>query len=200
VKVTPEPFPHVVIDGLWDDGLLGSVLDEVLALPETAAFGRYENRNEHKWEGPHALWGDATRRLYDQIAALPVGAWFGIPDPVCDWMGGGYHIIPPGGFLRTHVDFNRHPTLGLYRRLNCLVFLNHGWSEVGGRLELRGDSVMRSVSPEFNRTVIFATSDRSWHGHPTPADRWRYSFAAYFYSSEPPPEFNEEHSTVWAEA
>jgi Rps23 Pro-64 3,4-dihydroxylase Tpa1-like proline 4-hydroxylase len=53
------------------------------------------------------------------------------------------------------------------------------------------------IAPEFNRTVIFETSDHSWHGHPVPADRWRKSVAAYFFTDEPPEGYHSDHSTVW---
>jgi Rps23 Pro-64 3,4-dihydroxylase Tpa1-like proline 4-hydroxylase len=117
-------------------------------------------------------------------------------------VGGGYHLIPPGdGRLALHIDFNRSPDTGLFRRLNFLVFLNEGWDDPGGRLQLGDDGggVAREIVPQFNRTVVFATSDRSWHGHPRPAARWRRSVAAYFFSWQPPADYVGDHSTVWWE-
>lgn len=42
-----------------------------------------------------------------------------IPDP--HFQGGGLHQIEKGGFLKMHVDFNKHKDLGLDRRLNLLI-------------------------------------------------------------------------------
>ena len=66
-----------------------------------------------------------------------------------------------------------------------------------GLLVLGEDESVR-IAPEMGRTVIFATSATSWHGHPIPTThRWRKSIAAYFFSPEPAPGFDEPRSTVW---
>ena len=114
--------------------------------------------------------------------------------------GGGYHLIRPGGKLAVHADFNQSDD-GLYRRLNMLVYLNEGWTEEdGGHLELwdREHSVKR-ILPIFNRTVVFETSETSFHGHPIPlpGPRSRRSVAAYYFSKETPGDFRHPHTTVW---
>lgn len=197
-----DPFPNVIVDGLWPDDLLDAVVAEFPDL--TAGWRRYGNDNEHKLEGGPDLWGPAIHILFatlrspDTIARLE--DLTGIRGLVMETVGGGYHLIPPGaGRLAVHTDFNRSPHSNLYRRLNCLVYLNRDWRDPGGRLELwpDGDGDPTVVAPEFNRIVIFETSDRSWHGHPQPADRWRLSVAAYYFSPDPPPGYREDHSTVW---
>jgi len=56
-----------------------------------------------------------------------------VPDP--HFEGGGLHQIEPGGHLKVHADFNRHPRTGLARRLNALIYLNRDWKpEYGGAL------------------------------------------------------------------
>jgi Rps23 Pro-64 3,4-dihydroxylase Tpa1-like proline 4-hydroxylase len=96
-----------------------------------------------------------------------------------------------------HSDFSRSPSTGRYRRVNVLTYLNHDWTDPGGHLELwADDGPTVSVAPEFGTTVAFITSATSWHGHPKPADRWRASLAAYFFTDDPPPDFREQ-STVW---
>jgi hypothetical protein len=51
----------------------------------------------------------------------------------------------------------------------------------------------------MGRTVIFATSATSWHGHPEPTThRWRKSIAAYFFTEEHAPDCDHsQRSTVW---
>jgi hypothetical protein len=195
---TDVPFPHVVEDGYWPVHLLDLVVSEFPA-PTDNRWKRYGNQNEGKLEGPPAMWGHATKELFDQFDALTplLSGAFEIPDLSMETIGGGYHLIPPGGHLQVHTDFNRSPETRLYRRLNLLVFLNRDWQDPGGLLELHGDDRVVEIAPEFNRTVVFETSDRSWHGHPYPPRRWRFSCAAYFFSPEPPPGFDGEHSTRW---
>ena len=201
LNVDTNPFPHLVVDGWWDDGVLRDVLDE-FPEPEAAGWRRYAGTNERKLEGPPGLWGPHTRNLFDTIrGSIPdLESAFGIAGLRMETVGGGYHCIEPGGHLQIHTDFNRSPRSGLHRRLNLLVYLNDDWDEPmgGGNLELwnAGGPVVQ-VPPEFNRTVVFETSDHSWHGHPKPATRWRRSVAAYFFTEEPPPGYREDHSTVW---
>lgn len=208
------PFPNCVIDGRWEPELLDEVIAE-FPNPSDPRWVRFDNDHEVKLGSTSQMWGEATRTLlHERLEPLAgeLSEAFGIPDLTMETIGGGMHLIPPGGKLDIHVDFNRSPNTSLYRRLNCLVFLNRDWDDEGGHLELWPEEDAEIwcdshemyepqapvvIAPEFNRTVIFETSDRSWHGHPQPASRYRASIAAYFYSPEPPPGYSEDHSTVW---
>lgn len=196
---TPGPFPHLTLVGHWRPGDLDRVRAE---FPDAhdPRWRRYSNAQEGKLEGPAEMWGPATRVLFERFAMLgpSLGEAFGIPDLSMETIGGGYHLIPPGGRLAVHTDFNRSGDSGLYRRLNLITYLNDGWDDEGGYLELWDEhGPAEVIPPEFNHTVIFETSDRSWHGHPKPAKRARYSVAAYYFSPEPPPGYVTEHSTIW---
>lgn len=192
-----DPFPHAVIDGLFDDELLSAVLDE-FPTAEDHRWQRFQNANEIKLAGTPGMLSHAAVEYFDQLAAK--AEWLsdltGIPDLSMELVGGGYHLIPPGGSLAMHTDFNRSPKSGLFRRLNVLTYLNRGWTDEGGCLYLGADRDV-TVVPEFGRTAIFETSDVSWHGHPVAAQTWRRSVAAYFFSPEQPPGYRADHSTVW---
>jgi hypothetical protein len=103
------------------------------------------------------------------------------------------------------VDFNYLRERQLHRRLNILVYFNEGWQESwGGNIELWDREVKvchHSLSPVFNRCVVFATSDISFHGVTAvscPRDVIRKSFAAYYYTREAPLGWDGmEHSTVF---
>jgi len=199
IRVTREPFPHAVIDGVWDEKLLRVVLAE-FPDPGSQGWREYSNGNESKLEGPPTMWGSATYELFglirEQTDAL--GKAFGIDGLSMETIGGGYHCIEPGGYLNIHTDFNRSPATNRYRRLNFLVYLNEDWTDPGGHLELWGNGKRAlDIVPELNRTVVFETSDRSWHGHPVPAKRLRRSLAAYFFTEEAPPGYSDVHDTVW---
>lgn len=202
LDVALEPFPHMVVDGWWDDATLYRVLAEFP--PEhVPGWKRYDNGHERKLEGPPGLWGKATREFFTlvQMHTKQLQSAFALPDLHMETIGGGYHAIPPGGYLGIHTDFNRSPRTGRHRRLNFLVYLNQGWDDEGGHLQLWDDDRrVVDVVPEFNRTVVFETSSRSWHGHPKPASCWRRSVAAYFFTEEPPPGAPvADQSTVWHE-
>jgi 2OG-Fe(II) oxygenase superfamily len=210
-----EPFPHVVIDGLFDDG----VLDEVLAdfpSPEAMKWMRFDNAAEKKLGFYHetSTITPRTRAFLDAMNGFEMLLFLEgltgidglVPDPY--FGGGGLHQIEPGGFLKIHADFNVHPKLKLDRRLNMLVYLNRNWrDEYGGHLELWDASVshrVQKIAPLFNRTVIFPTGEQSFHGHPeplrTPPGVTRKSVSLYYYTvGRPEQERAAAHDTIFRE-
>lgn len=194
-ELTLAPFPHWVGQA-FDGDLLGDVLDEIEACGATdSRWKRFGGAHEQKMEGSDpSMWGPATDRYYDKLRQLTgwIGELFRFSGLEVDTYGGGWHAIPPGGHLDMHVDFNRHPD-GRHRRVNVLTYLNRDWEDDGGHIIL-GDPPEAAVAPEFGVTVMFPTDDRSWHGHPKPASRWRFSIAGYLYDRTDP---GAPHSTVW---
>ena len=103
------------------------------------------------------------------------------------------HNTSNGGYLKMHADFNYNENLGLYRRLNLLIYLNTDWQDnYGGFLEIEDTNkqFFKKVKPDINTTVLFVTDDDSIHGHPVPMklpdDVTRKSIALYYYTKEKP--------------
>jgi len=207
-----EPFPHLVEDNLFDPAILDRVLEEFEAM-DRGGWHHSEGSHERKWstEDPRQF-GPFTFALIAQLNSGPFVSFLEeltgisglVPDP--HLRGGGLHEIRQGGFLGVHADFNVHQRLKLYRRLNLLIYLNKDWDERwGGALELwdrKGQRCVRAIPPVFNRTVLFDTSNFSYHGHPQPLacppDRSRKSVALYYYSPECPAEEDRvPHSTIF---
>jgi Rps23 Pro-64 3,4-dihydroxylase Tpa1-like proline 4-hydroxylase len=212
---TAKPFPHIVIDGLFEDDVLDKVLEEFPA-PDAMKWARFDNPKEKKLGFYHEVSriSPVIREFIDAMNGfemlLFLEALTGIdgliPDPY--FGGGGLHQIEAGGFLKVHVDFNVHPKLKLDRRLNLLLYLNKDWrDEYGGHLELwdRDMKICRKkILPIFNRTVIFSTTDSSFHGHPNPLTpppgRTRQSVSLYYYSAgRPAVEASAPHDTIFRE-
>ncbi|HEV2530604.1 2OG-Fe(II) oxygenase [Phenylobacterium sp.] len=207
-----DPFPHIALDDLFDPGLLRRVLRELPSplQPHSLFSADVKHLQERKfaWRDVPALGPESTRLIafltgkpfLEFLSALS-GIGGLIPDPYM-W-GAGFHQILTGGKLAIHADFNIHPTTQLYRRLNLLLYLNEDWDEAwGGNLELWNadmDACVTRTAPLFNRTVIFSTSDVSFHGHPEPMtcppDTVRRSLALYYYTYDRLP--HDEHSTLW---
>lgn len=173
-----------------------------LEIPDQAdqRWRRYGSDHEMKLEGPPRMWGSSTVEYFTQLALLApmLSDHFGIDGLTMETIGGGFHLIPPGGYLGIHTDFSRSPETQRYRRLNVLTYLNVDWGDDdGGQLELWDDThCVDKIQPEFGTTVAFVTSSTSWHGHPKPTRRWRASLAGYFFTEAAPPDFREQ-STVW---
>jgi len=207
-----RPYPHTVMD----DFLPEQVLDEVLAEfpdPKGANWFEFDSATERKLASKDdSTMGPATRRLLAEFNSSAFVTFLEqltgieglVPDPHLE--GGGLHQIEPGGHLKVHADFNRHPRTGLERRLNVLVYLNREWNdEYGGAFELWDEDMtaaVEKVMPYFNRCVVFSTTSTSFHGHPEPLacpeDRTRKSMALYYYSKDrPAEEAGAAHNTLF---
>lgn len=213
--VAAQPFPHIVLDDFLPEWVLDNVLDE-FPEPGQIPWKEFKQATAMKklaTEGD-VFFGDFTRHLFAELNSATflqflerlTGIESLIPDPYFE--GGGLHQIEPGGFLKVHADFNWHEKLRLDRRLNALIYLNKDWQEsFGGALQLWDKDmthVVAQILPIFNRCVIFATTDYSYHGHPEPLtcppDRTRRSLALYYYTNgRPEEERGVGHSTLYQE-
>lgn len=208
-----DPFPHIVLDGLFDDEVLDAVLREFPGR-DAMKWREFDSTTEKKLGYYHetSRISGAVRDFLNDMNAFEMLLWLEavtgidglIPDPY--FGGGGLHQIEPGGFLKVHADFNIHPKLKLDRRLNMLVYLNKEWrDEYGGHLELwdrDAKSCRTKILPTFNRTVIFSTSDTSFHGHPhpltSPRGVTRKSVSLYYYTAgRPEAERSAPHDTIF---
>ena len=213
-----DPFRHVVIDDFF------AADDCAQLLTQFPAFERGNARNEDGGIGNKSTiekirgLGPAFSALDDLVQSSEflalIGRITGIPDLLYDpwYFGGGTHENRNGQDLDAHVDFNRHPVERWHRRLNLIVYLNHEWEDAwGGSLELHTDprspdDRITTITPLYNRAVIFETTEWSWHAFPRialPADRQhltRKSVALYFYTKErPADELADTHSTIYVD-
>ncbi len=207
-----EPFPHIVLDDLFDEDLLKSVAAEY---PDAAGMQAAYSAPHEEGKGQTSSWqrlGPTTARL---IADLNSGdfvtcleALSGIDHLVADTKleGGGMHRTGRGGHLGIHADFSRHEDNGLHRRLNLLLYLNANWDdEWGGHLELwdrEMNHAVTKVAPIMGRMVVFATTSTSYHGHPDaidcPETVARKSIALYYYSNDHrDADLEDRHSTLF---
>jgi Rps23 Pro-64 3,4-dihydroxylase Tpa1-like proline 4-hydroxylase len=207
-----EPFPHIVIDNFLPEAVPSQIVDE-FPDPQHSFWERRATKNSLKLScNDLDDLGPMTRHVLEQLNSRTMlrflerltGIDHLIPDALFE--GGGLHQILPGGFLKIHADFNRHPEWQLDRRLNVLLFLNKDWSEsYGGHFELwdrQMTACSKKILPIFNRLVVFTTTDTSYHGHPDPLrcppGRTRKSIATYYYSNgRPKEEITATHSTIY---
>jgi hypothetical protein len=205
-----QPFAHLV----WDDFLEEEAAEACrVAFPPleamTIQIRRFTERKaqESRWERlPPPI-----RALHTELASPRflqlLTAITGIEDLTADpeLIGGGIHQGGDKSFLHIHADFNVHPTTGLYRRLNILLYLNRGWRpEYGGALELWNadmTAMVVAIPPVFNRCVLIETHDTAYHGYSMlhlPPGETRKSVAAYYYAPRPhDPRQRREHSTLF---
>ncbi|HZR85024.1 MAG TPA: 2OG-Fe(II) oxygenase [Candidatus Binatia bacterium] len=210
------PFPHAVIDGLFDDAVLERVRREFSTESPRSITERLDRhvagKRSLRDHPDHAGFSPFVRFFVSHLNSIFLLGFLreltGIPDLISDPYldGAGLHETFPGGWLDVHADFNFHGACFLDRRVNLLVYLNRGWREEwGGELELWDRDLAacaKRVAPVFNRTVVFNTSDVSFHGHPDPVrcppGESRKSIALYYFSNgRPEAERSPWHSTIW---
>lgn len=207
-----RPFPHIAMDHLFEDSLLEGILEEFPARGDKS-WRHFENAQEKKAGFDYKA--EVGHRLRDFLYFLNSAATLEflekltgidglIPDPY--FGGAGPHQSPSGGYLKIHADFNWHPKMKLDRRVNLLIYLNKDWrDEYGGHLELWDRDMTtceQKILPVFNRTVVFNTTDFSYHGHPTPMacpeTMTRKSISMYYYTNgRPDDERSDPHDTIF---
>jgi Rps23 Pro-64 3,4-dihydroxylase Tpa1-like proline 4-hydroxylase len=207
-------FPHFCIDGFLDEAFAAEVHDAFPSYADAERIGHSftaVNEKRKTQITDAGLFPPPIRRLHELLASDAfverMSYISGIANLVADpaLIGGGIHETNHGGHLDVHVDFNVNERTGLYRRLNILVYFNKDWKEeYGGYLDLWDEEVRRCLgrfAPTFNRAAGFATSATSWHGVTPvacPPGQMRRSFAAYYYTEEPPPGWDGiKRSTVF---
>lgn len=213
--VHADPFPNIYFDNFFIPERLKEVLNEFPDLTKGSDL-KFNDANQVKLasKGEYRF-GEKTLHFMHFLNSQPflefLSALTGIenliPDPFFD--GGGCHQIQPGGMLKIHADFNKHPTTKLDRRLNVLVYMNEDWKEeYGGHFELWDTDmkgVRKKILPYFNRMALFSTTSNSYHGHPNPLtcppDRTRKSLALYYYTNGRPAseilKGVEDHNTIF---
>jgi hypothetical protein len=209
-----SPFPFVKIEELLDPAFALTVAAAYPSFGVATKQGRSFNAvNERKKVQitDAKLFPPPVAQLNAELASpaflADLSYVTGIPDLLADeeLIGGGMHITGPGGRLDVHVDFNYLENRKLYRRLNLLLYLNPVWEEHwGGHIQLWDKDVQncrKAFAPALNRCVIFETSDISFHGVTPviPASPYpRISFAAYYYTRQPPPNWKGTvHTTIF---
>jgi Rps23 Pro-64 3,4-dihydroxylase Tpa1-like proline 4-hydroxylase len=195
--LSAHPFPHAVVDGWFNPTLLELIVEEF----EEAAVTWKKSRGRHEKflrSQTASTLGPATQLYFDIIHSgwfvRTVSAVTGAKRLIVDTQlfGGGLHETRSGGHFDVHRDFDRHPETGLNNEMVLITYLNKQWQpEWSGALGLwdkNKEECLKTIEPEFGRTIILLHGPASFHGHPgalsVPEGVFRRSIAAYYYSNK----------------
>ncbi|HEV7912759.1 MAG TPA: 2OG-Fe(II) oxygenase [Albitalea sp.] len=213
--VTAPPFPHLVIDGLFNADLLDLVVEEFDLLDASCWRRSQDGQHERTMRTlPGSRLGRAAQMYFDVLHS----SWFVqflqqvtevgglVTDPHLH--GGGFHEARDGGRFRIHTDFNKHERTKLDTELVLITYLNRDWDPAwGGSLELwsaKPKECVRRIEPVFGRTFLMRETPHSFHGHPLPlqmpAGQVRRSVAAYFYSHRGNTQDVRRHPTLFMDS
>jgi len=189
-----EPCKYLVMENFFTKEIANDLFENFPSIKDLNV--KRKSLNEEKSEDYHfERWHTSFAKIREAVSS---SQWYeqlsritGIEGlhTTTDALGSGVHQGKNGSYVDIHIDVNMNPKLGLWRRINLLVYLNKNWkAEYGGDLELWNKEMtecMVKVPPTFNTAVIFYTDDNSPHGYRKiniPEDESRKSFYTYFYT------------------
>jgi Rps23 Pro-64 3,4-dihydroxylase Tpa1-like proline 4-hydroxylase len=146
---------------------------------------------------------DATFAFQDERVIEKVAGLTGIKDPKGDphLYAGGISAMAKGHFLNPHIDNSHDYEQKNYRVLNLLYYVTPDWNpQNGGNLELWNEAVTEVVEiPSlFNRLVLMATNDKSWHSvNEVKVDGARCCVSNYYFSPHSPNGYETTHVTFF---
>lgn len=115
---------------------------------------------------------------------------------------GGLSLMMKNNFLNPHLDNSHDVERKRWRVLNLLYYVTPDWEkENGGHLELwtngpKGTPLV--IESKFNRLVIMATHDKSWHSvDKVKVDNCRRCVSNYYFSNSPLRESDKFHVTKY---
>lgn len=176
IVVVEEPFTHVIIDNFLKQDVIDKVFNEIPVLNDD--FYEYYNPLEIKYvydkidklqsNIKNVFYALSHTKIINKLKDI-----FNIDNLEYDPLlhGAGIHLHPNNGRLHMHLDYEKHPILENKQRiLNIILYLNKQW-----KTEWNGDTQLwdKNMSeckvksyPEYNKAIIFKTSEDSWHGVP----------------------------------
>lgn len=165
-----DPFPHVVIDDLFDPASLAAAArdypdpSEMAEKPGRTGVLEMSDRRRVPSRlvdvSDELLSPRFTRWLaqvsgVDGLVADPGGNW-GVLRQSGDGVEGGIHVPP-----------QQHPDKPWYRRLTLILHLTEDLDEANGGCFQLWDrdkaTVRRSIAPRFNRAIVFLNGPTAYH-------------------------------------
>lgn len=115
---------------------------------------------------------------------------------------GGLSLMKQDNFLNPHLDNSHDKDINRWRVLNLLFYVTPDWKlEDGGNLELWPNGVKSdpvTIVSQFNRLVIMATHQKSWHSvSKVVVNDVRCCVSNYYFSPEPLLESDRFHVTTF---
>ncbi|MBD1108957.1 2OG-Fe(II) oxygenase [Pelagibacterales bacterium SAG-MED50] len=210
-----SPFRYLVFDNILLEEAAESIHDSYPRVIDGAWDKKTYLDQNNKFHKRNFENNSLIQKVFDELNSKSFLEWLNfitnieeplIADP--ELFGGGLHQSINGAFLNVHVDYNFHPKTKYHRRINVLIYMNKNWKdEYEGHLELweineSKQTLLKKISPKFNRCVIFETNEVSFHGHPKPLNipdgMSRKSLATYYYTkTRPSSEISHDHNTIY---
>lgn len=165
-----EPFPHVVIDELFDPVLLTAAARD---FPDPSEMAEKSGRTGVLEMSDRSQVPPRLVEVSDELLSPRFTSWLsrvsGVDGLVAD-PGGNWGVLRQSGDGvegAIHVPPQRHPDKPWYRRLTLILHLSEDLGEADGGCfqlwDLDKATVRRSIAPLFNRAIVFLNSPTAYH-------------------------------------
>lgn len=194
--ITATPVPMLVIENFLPMNVAKDLENEIDTISNTewklfSRRGSYMEEYNKLFDVPVAskvvnqIHSPAIITMIEQLTGI-VGL---MPDPHI--VGAGYSRSYRNHSLKIHTDFNWNESIKAHRALSLIIYLNSTWNEqYGGNLQFKdknNEHVVKSISPLFNRAVIWKHDKLGFHGYPEslkcPDNTYRKTLRLFFYTS-----------------
>lgn len=189
-----QPIPLIVLDNFLPIETAANLESELDSISNTE-WKRFTRRDSYMEEYNQLFKLPVASNLVNQIHSSNVIKLLEnltdipgiIPDP--HLIGAGYSRSYRNNSLKVHTDFNWNESIRAHRALSLIVYLNSQWEDSwGGNLDFYDKSnqvVVKSISPLFNRAIIWKYNHLGFHGYPQPLqcpdNTYRKTIRLFFY-------------------
>lgn len=194
-----RPFPHLVVDDLFDADVLDRINEEFPDPNERDWLEWHSNKEQKTTSRGIDELPSFTRRFFLMLNSPEfircLGGITGMDELVEDpqYFGAGLQETFTGGWLNVHADWTRHRSLPLTRRLTLLLYLNRDWDPSWkGDIELWDAGNLTcavTYAPVFNRLLLIPATRDALHGQPEklacPSDRSRRFVSVNYWTADP---------------
>jgi Rps23 Pro-64 3,4-dihydroxylase Tpa1-like proline 4-hydroxylase len=172
------------------------------AFPDTSEMMLKKSLREFKYVAAqmnkyNPLLEEIVYAFQDPRIVQIVGEITGIEELIPDenLYAGGISLMAKGNYLEPHLDNSHDKDRENYRVLNLLYYVTPDWKTgYGGNLELWDsgpEGQPREIESRFNRLVLMATHERSWHSVNKVLHEGRRCCVSNYYFSPKPLEPHE---------
>ena len=191
---TPGRIQSCIVDDLLPSGL---AMELAAAFPKPEEMKEQKSIREHKYTAKqlnrfNPVIEEITFAFQDPRIIEATSRITGLeqldPDPYL--YAGGISLMAKENFLLPHLDNSHDKDRNEYRVLNLLYYITPDWKqEYGGNFELWDngpEGKPREIVSAFNRLVIMATHETSWHSvNKVKHDGSRCCVSNYYFSKKP---------------
>ena len=191
INQTIDKIGYFYIDNLLPEEYAIKIFN---SFPKTSETNLKKNIREYKYVGvqmdkyerllEESIYAFQDQRIVDFISDV-----FELkavsPDP--QLYAGGISIMEQNNFLKPHIDNSHDKDVERWRVLNLLYYVTPEWDvSYGGNLEIWSNGMQNKqniVHSKFNRLVVMATHNESWHSvSPVKHDGRRLCISNYYFS------------------